>query len=91
MRSTTFIDKNGDTQETPGELRDSRAITQRSIRGTAMSNGIRLGTSVRHRRWGSIGTVVEINQYTTGLWIFVQWNESAVEDQLRPEDVDVLP
>lgn len=55
-----------------------------------MSDAIRLGATVRHRRWGSVGTVVEINNYTTGLWIFVQWNDSAVEDQLRPDEVDVL-
>lgn len=48
---------------------------------------ISVNTIVRHKRWGSIGTVVRC----TGTSLFVAWYGSFVEDELDRTDVALVP
>jgi hypothetical protein len=53
----------------------------------AQSERLEAGTVVRHRRHSTCGTVVGVD----GERIYVAWHGSFVEDELRRDDIDIIP
>ena len=53
---------------------------------------IRKGDRVRDAKWGgkSTGTVVRTKTSANRRWVFVQWDDTAVEDQLLDYEVEAL-
>ena len=53
---------------------------------------IRKGDRVRDLKWGgkSTGTVVRTKTCSQRRWVFVQWDDTAVEDQLLDYEVEAL-
>ena len=53
-------------------------------------SGLRKGTTVRDRKWGGIYTGTVVNVSDDGEWIYVAWHGTCIEDELRPDDVEVI-
>ncbi|MBI4376520.1 MAG: hypothetical protein HY549_08730 [Elusimicrobia bacterium] len=53
---------------------------------------IRKGDRVRDAKWGGkfVGTVVRTKTCSQRRWVFVQWDNIAVEDQLLDYEVEAL-
>lgn len=53
---------------------------------------IRKGDRVRDLKWGgkSTGTVVRVQTSASRRWVYVQWDNIAVEDQLLDYEVEAL-
>lgn len=53
---------------------------------------IKKGDRVRDIKWGGkfTGTVVRVQASASTRWVYVQWDNSAVEDQLRDYEVEAL-